>query len=47
VAVVVDDRHFPSAWGMTKKTAEQGAAKLALIEMELLDQGDLADDESA
>ena len=46
VAVVIDDRHFPSAWGMTKKTAEQGAAKLALIEMELLSQDDLPDDES-
>ena len=41
VAVVIDDRHFPSAWGMTKKQAEQGAAHLALAELGLLVGDDL------
>ena len=36
VAVVIEGRHFPSAWGMTKKQAEQGAAQLALAELGLL-----------
>ncbi|MCP4379346.1 MAG: hypothetical protein GY794_24645, partial [bacterium] len=34
----VDGRHFPSAWGMTKKQAEQGAAQLALTELGILDE---------
>ncbi|MCP4375098.1 MAG: ribonuclease III [bacterium] len=38
VAVTVDGRHFPSAWGMTKKQAEQGAAQLALTELGILDE---------
>jgi ribonuclease III len=37
VGVVIEGRHFPSAWGMTKKQAEQGAAQLALAELGLLD----------
>jgi len=31
VAASIGDRHFPSAWGPSKKEAEQKAAKLALI----------------
>ncbi len=31
--VVVDERHFPSAWGITKKEAEQKAAFNALVEL--------------
>jgi ribonuclease-3 len=37
VGVAIEGRHFPSAWGMTKKQAEQGAAQLALAELGLLD----------
>jgi ribonuclease-3 len=36
VAVVLDGRHFASAWGRSKKTAEQAAARSALIELELI-----------
>ena len=32
-AVVIEERRFPSAWGMTKKDAEQKAAYNALIEL--------------
>lgn len=32
-AVVIGERHFPSAWGMTKKDAEQKAAYHALVEL--------------
>ena len=41
VAVSIEGRHFPSAWGMTKKQAEQGAAQLALAELGLLTGDDL------
>ena len=37
IAVTVDGRHFPSAWGTTKKEAEQLAAQRALEELGLLD----------
>ncbi len=33
-AVVIGERHFPSAWGMTKKDAEQKAAYNALVELD-------------
>ena len=36
-AAVIGSRHFPSAWGVTKKEAEQKAAYNALIELELLE----------
>jgi ribonuclease-3 len=35
VAVSIDGRHFPSAWGKTKKEAEQKAAMSALEELGL------------
>jgi ribonuclease-3 len=35
--VVVADRHFPSAWGRSKKEAEQKAAFNALIELGILE----------
>jgi len=35
-AVVIDQRHFPSAWGANKKEAEQKAAYNALIELGVL-----------
>jgi ribonuclease-3 len=34
--VVLDQRHFPSAWGVTKKEAEQKAAYNALLELGVL-----------
>ncbi len=40
IAVSAGDRQFPSAWGRTKKEAEQEAARLALVEMGLLDRKD-------
>ncbi|MFB3893875.1 MAG: ribonuclease III [Phycisphaerae bacterium] len=36
IAVVIDGRTFPSAWGMSKKEAEQDAARLALEALDLL-----------
>lgn len=36
VAVRVDGRQFPSAWGVNKKQAEQKAARLALVELAVL-----------
>ncbi len=35
--VVIDQRHFPSAWGANKKEAEQKAAYNALVEMGVLE----------
>jgi len=40
VSVVIDGRHFPSAWGVNKKEAEQAAARKALTELGLLDRED-------
>jgi len=40
VAVVINGRHFPSAWGTNKKEAEQEAARRALTELGLLDDQD-------
>ena len=34
--VVIDQRHYPSAWGANKKEAEQKAARNALIELGVL-----------
>jgi len=35
--VVIDQRHFPSAWGQNKKEAEQKAAYNALVELGVLE----------
>ena len=35
--VVIEDRHFPSAWGSNKKEAEQKAAYNALVELGVLE----------
>jgi len=43
VEVAMNGKHFPSAWGMTKKQAEQGAAKLALAELGLLSDEEMAE----
>lgn len=43
VEVAMDGKHFTSAWGMTKKQAEQGAAKRALAELGLLSDEDMAE----
>ena len=40
VAVVIEGRHFPSAWGVNKKEAEQAAARKVLAELGLLDDDD-------
>lgn len=37
LGVVIDDRHFPSAWGTNKKEAEQKAAFNALVELGVLE----------
>jgi len=37
--VVVEQRHFPSAWGTNKKEAEQKAAYNALVELGVLKEG--------
>lgn len=36
-AVAIDGVHFPSAWGKTKKEAEQEAARQALIQLDMLE----------
>ncbi len=36
--VVIEDRHFPSAWGTNKKEAEQKAAFNALVELGVLEE---------
>jgi len=38
VGVVIDGVHFPSAWGMNKKEAEQEAARQALMKLGILDE---------
>jgi ribonuclease-3 len=38
--VVIEDRHFPSAWGTNKKEAEQKAAFNALVELGVLENND-------
>jgi ribonuclease-3 len=40
VGVTLSGRHFPSAWGKTKKDAEQEAARRALIELGVLKDGE-------
>ena len=42
--VVIDDRHYPSAWGTNKKEAEQKAAYNALVELGVL-EGSLPEDD--
>ena len=37
-AVIIGERNFPSAWGTTKKEAEQKAAFNALIELGIIEQ---------
>lgn len=44
VAVSVGRRHFPSAWGPTKKEAEQKAAWLALVGLKLVKDEPPADE---
>jgi ribonuclease-3 len=36
VDAIIGHRHFPSAWGHTKKEAEQNAAYKALVELEII-----------
>lgn len=44
VGVVISGRHFPTAWGMNKKEAEQEAARRALAELGLLNDIDEIED---
>ncbi len=44
--VVVDQRHFPSAWGANKKEAEQKAAYNALVELGVLNRAEVLEDGS-
>ncbi len=41
VGVVVDHQRFPGAWGVTKKDAEQMAARNALIELKIIEPDNL------
>ena len=41
--VVIDDRHYPSAWGTNKKEAEQKAALNALVELGVLEEAAVED----
>ncbi len=41
VAVKLNNRRYPGAWGRTKKQAEQKAALVALVELGVLEKGDL------
>lgn len=41
--VVIDQRHFPSAWGANKKEAEQKAAYNALVELGVVQQSEVHD----
>ena len=43
VAVSIDGKHFPGAWGMNKKEAEQKAARQALQSLGVLDEEPLCD----
>ena len=43
--VVIDDRHFPSAWGMNKKESEQKAAFNALVTLGVLKKSDDANND--
>lgn len=45
VCAVIDLNHFPSAWGSTKKEAEQKAAQRALVELKVLKPAKQGDDE--
>ena len=45
LGVVIDDQHFPSAWGTNKKEAEQKAAFNALVELDVLEKSSQEDDE--
>ena len=40
VAVILDGRRYPSAWGLNKKDAEQKAARLALEALEVIKVSD-------
>jgi len=40
IGIVIDHRHFPTAWGVTKKEAEQKAAFNTLVELGVLEQKD-------
>jgi len=43
LGVVINDRHFQSAWGTNKKEAEQKAALNALVELDVLERAAVED----
>lgn len=45
--VVIDQQHFPSAWGANKKEAEQKAAYNALVELGILDRVETGEEASS
>lgn len=47
ICVVIEGHRFPTAWGPSKKESEQKAAYLALEELNLLSERDLAENGSA
>ena len=47
IAVRLNGRQFPSAWGSSKKEAEQGAALAALRRLNVLDEAEDASEESS
>ena len=47
VAVVINSRRFPSAWAPSKKEAEQRAALLALRELDLASDEEVADSQAS
>jgi ribonuclease-3 len=45
IGIVIDHRHFPTAWGVTKKDAEQKAAFNTLVELGVLKQEEVPEEE--
>ncbi|MCF7955504.1 MAG: ribonuclease III [Phycisphaerae bacterium] len=43
IGIVIEHRHFPTAWGVTKKDAEQKAAFNALVELKVLEDKEPAE----
>ncbi|MBW8016734.1 MAG: ribonuclease III [Planctomycetes bacterium] len=44
IGIVIEHRHFPTAWGVTKKDAEQKAAFMTLVELGVLEPEEPAEE---
>ena len=44
IGIVIEHRHFPTAWGVTKKDAEQKAAFMTLVELGVLEPEEVAEE---